>query len=377
MVDQYVEVTDAPGCFTRLKDSIARVGIGVLMIIISFPLLFWNEGRAVKRAQDLEFGRGAVVSADAGKVDTSKSGKLLHLTGSLKATKPVKDPQFGVEADAIGLQRSVEMYQWVEDSTTKKKGDKNVTTYDYSKEWKSTEVNSSNFKKRAGHENPPMPADSESFYTTAKLGAYGVAKSLASKWPTDQAYTLEQSDLGSFPKLGGRTATLDGSGAYYGDPSTPKVGDVRIAYSIGPPGEATAVAGLEKSTLTAFSHPEMNDTIAMLKPGTHSADAMFTAAEDANTMLTWILRFAGFFLMFIGFNLLFGPIDTIVRMIPLIGGVIDFGTTLLAGLLAAAFSFITIAIGWIFYRPLIGILLLVAGLGFIGLMVFLSMKAKK
>ena len=94
-------------------------------------------------------------------------------------------------------------------------------------------------------------------------------------------------------------------------------------------------------------------------------------------MMTWILRLVGFFLMFAGFNLLFGPFDTLIRMIPIVGAVIDFGTTLIAGLLAIALSFITIAIGWIFYRPLIGILLLLVGFAAIGGMIFLAMKAKK
>ena len=94
-------------------------------------------------------------------------------------------------------------------------------------------------------------------------------------------------------------------------------------------------------------------------------------------MMTWILRLVGFLLMFGGFNLLFGPLDTIVRMIPIIGAVIDFGTTLLAGILAAAFTLITISIGWIFYRPLLGLGLLAAGLGIIGLGIFLGLKARK
>ncbi len=377
MADQYVEVSDAPGCFERLKDSIAKVGIGIIMILVAFPLLFWNEGRAVKRAQDLEFGRGAVVEADAKKVDKGKEGSLVHLSGDLAAKSPAVDDKFGVSANAIVLSRSVEMYQWTEDKKTEKKGDKNVTTYTYDESWESREINSANFNK-PGYDNPSMPATGETFYSpNVTLGAYKVDGELVSQWSTGGSYTVKAEQLSGFGQINGYEPVIDGGYVYFGDPSTASIGDVRISYSIGEPGPASAIAGLQKGTLIKYSNPDMNGTIGMLQAGNQSADAMFQAAEDSNTMMTWILRFVGFFLMFMGFNLLFGPIDTIVRMIPIVGGVIDFGTTVLAGILAAPLSLFTIAIGWIFYRPLVGILLLVAGLSIVGLGAFLAMKANK
>lgn len=376
MVDEYVEVTDAPGCLERIKDSIAKVGFGFVMILISFPLLFWNEGRAVKRAQDLEFGRGAVESVDASKV-ADKDGSLVHVSGDLKVTTPAKDPKMGVTADAVALERIVEMYQWEEKKDKKKKGDKTETTYRYVETWSEREIDSSGFKK-SGYSNPSMPFEGETFYSDGvKLGAYSVDQGIASKWPVDDALALEEKDLSGFPKANGTSPVLDAGGVYFGDPSNTTIGDVRVRYEIGPPGKATAIAGLTNGTLSKYSNPEMNGTIGMLQSGTQSADAMFQAAEESNEMMTWILRLVGFLLMFAGFNLLFGPLDTIVRMIPVIGAVIDFGTTVIAGLLAGALSFITIAIGWIFYRPLIGILLLLLGMGFIGLLVFLGLKARK
>ena len=45
-------------------ESAKGVLTGLLMLVIAFPLLLWNEGRAVRRAQDLEAGRGAVVELD-------------------------------------------------------------------------------------------------------------------------------------------------------------------------------------------------------------------------------------------------------------------------------------------------------------------------
>ena len=53
------------GWGSRIIDSIKGVLFGLLLFVIAFPLLFWNEGRAVRRAQDLAEGRGAVVEASA------------------------------------------------------------------------------------------------------------------------------------------------------------------------------------------------------------------------------------------------------------------------------------------------------------------------
>lgn len=376
MVDEYVEVSDSPGCFARVKDSIAKLGIGIVMILISFPLLFWNEGRAVKRAEDLEFGRGAVESVDASKV-ADKDGALVHVSGDLTVTSPAKDPKFGVAEDAVALKRTVEMYQWEEKTDKEKRGDKTVTTYRYIETWSDREINSGSFQK-SGYDNPSMPFESETFYSSGvKLGAYKVDKKLAAKWPVDQSRSVTKKEISSFPKARGSAPVLDSGNAYFGNPSSPTVGDVRVSFEVGPPGDATAIAGLTSGALSVYSHPDMNGTIAMLEEGTKSADVMFQAAEESNETMTWILRLVGFLLMFMGFNLLFGPLDTIVRMIPILGAVIDFGTTLLAGILAAAFSLITIAIGWIVYRPLVGLLLLAAGMGIIGLGIFLGLKARK
>jgi hypothetical protein len=49
-------------------------------------------------------------------------------------------------------------------------------------------------------------------------------------------------------------------------------------------------------------------------------------------------------------------------VVPVLGHIVEFGTGLLAFVLALALSLITIAIAWIYYRPLLGVALLVVGL---------------
>jgi len=60
MSDTFSEVT-SQGWGGRLMQSIKGVLIGLLLFVAGFPLLFWNEGRAVRRYQDLKEGSEAVV----------------------------------------------------------------------------------------------------------------------------------------------------------------------------------------------------------------------------------------------------------------------------------------------------------------------------
>jgi len=107
---------------------------------------------------------------------------------------------------------------------------------------------------------------------------------------------------------------------------------------------------------------------------------MIKMAEDENTTLTWILRLVGFGVMAFGIYLIFKPIVVFADVIPFLGSLVSVAVAIGAGLAALCLSLITIAIGWVFYRPLIGIaILVVAGLAFGGLafLVVLLMKGKR
>lgn len=69
-----------------------------------------------------------------------------------------------------------------------------------------------------------------------------------------------------------------------------------------------------------------------------------------------------------GIGLLFSPIIALVAWIPLIGWLIAHGISLVvwifAFVLAVTLSLLTIALAWLYYRPLYGvILLLLVGVG--------------
>src|SRR4051794_22896985 len=108
---------------SRLIESIKGVLVGVLLFVVSFPLLFWNEGRAVRTDKSLTEGMGKVVTTSSERVDSALEAKLVHTTGTADTTETLHDPDFGVSVGAIKLAREAEMFQWEETkkSETRKK----------------------------------------------------------------------------------------------------------------------------------------------------------------------------------------------------------------------------------------------------------------
>ena len=84
----FTEVTNQ-NWFSRMGGAIKGIVFGAILVLISFPLLFWNEGRAVHRARTLAEGRGLVVAdVPIESVDANNEGKLVHMTGTATSTTP-------------------------------------------------------------------------------------------------------------------------------------------------------------------------------------------------------------------------------------------------------------------------------------------------
>ena len=114
-LDQFTEVTTT-SWLQRLGQAVGGVLFGLVALLVSVVLLFWNEGRAIHTAQGLAEGSGIVRSVSATTVDPANNGRLVHVAGELTVAGPVVDPDFGQRASGVRLLRKVEMYQWKEDT---------------------------------------------------------------------------------------------------------------------------------------------------------------------------------------------------------------------------------------------------------------------
>ncbi len=362
--DSFTE-TSSTGWFSRIGDSIKGILCGIVLILVSAVLMFWNEGRAVKTRKTLDEGAKTVVTIPADTFDSSKDGSLVYMTGPATTDSTLSDSALDVTVPALKLRRSVEMYQWKEEtkSETKKKlggGEETTTTYSYVKDWSNKAINSANFKKQSGHENPPMPLNSEDWTASPiTVGAYTLSSGLSGQINNFTPVPIDAEAV--VPEMiGSKKVHVEGDGYYLGEnPSSPVIGDTRVSHEAALPGDVSLIAKLRGSTFEPFT-AKAGGNIQMLKTGSHSPESMFESAQAGNRMMTWILRVVGVVLMFVGFSMLFRPLSVLADVLPLAGTIVGAGTSLVALLLTIPISLVIIAVAWIFYRPLVGIPLLIA-----------------
>lgn len=377
--------------FSRLGNSFKGIGGGLLLFLIAFPLLFWNEGRAVKRAKALETGVGAVVSVQADKVDPANEGKLVHVTAKADTKDVLTDPLFKISSTAIRLERRVEMYQWKQNESSKTEkqlggGTKKTTVYTYEKVWSDKPVNSAYFKE-AGHENPGFPFESEKLRANhVTLGDFLLNDSLVDrlgdsrKLPVPADYKLPAALSGksdaayvhvsrksSAPSQVSQEQPADNAGD--AALTEPAIGDLRISWYAVVPHEVSIVARQTGKTFSAY--PVGSESILLIADSVQSAEAMFQSAQSANSAMTWFLRIAGLVMMYVGLSCVLRPLSVLMDVIPFLGDLIGAGISLISFLIALPCTLVTIAVAWIYYRPLLGIGLLVVAAA---LIVFLFRK---
>jgi hypothetical protein len=377
-------VTTSKSWFSRIAESIKSVLFGLILFVAAFPILFWNEGRAVKTARSLEEGAGSVVSVAPDSVVAANEGKLVHVTGPVATDGPVADDELGVQADGVKLLRKAEMYQWKEEkrSETRKKlggGEETRTTYEYKKSWASEPVDSSAFQIPAGHENPgDFPVPSQTFVADpVRLGAFLLSEEQLDKLNQAQDLPVDAAALDSLPDQMREGAQVHNGAFYLGsDPAAPEIGDVRISFQVVKPSTVSTVAVQSGSSFAPYA-AEAGDTVLLVEEGNHTADEMFKAAQSANSVVTWILRGGGFFAMFLGLFLCFRPIAVLGDVVPMFGSLLGAGVGLFAFLVSAVLSFTTIAVAWITVRPLLGITLLVLAAGALAWLISANRKKKK
>ena len=378
--DTYTE-TETVSYGSRIGSSFKGMIPGILLFLGAFPLLFWNEGRAVKTARALDDGQGVVVEVESNKtIDPDNDGRLVYMTGKADTTDVLQDSTFGVTGTWIRLERKVEIYQWVEHSETTEK--KNMggsvtktTTYSYSLEWCDDAVSSAGFKK-SGHENPPggMEFKSETWQAeNVAFGAFRLSERQIERIGDDRAYVLPESFTSRVARV-----QVAGNVIYVPERSTraneknnrdvaaeTRPGDMRVTYRIVRPHNVSIVAKQRGDSFVAFTSKKGGGyKVDLLQDGVVDCDEMFETARTGNAVLTWFLRVLGFFLMCAGLKKFLMPLSTLGDVLPLLGDFLEVGVGLVAGVIAFVCALVTIAVAWVFYRPLLGIALLaLAGAG--------------
>lgn len=376
-------VTTSTSWLSRLGSSVKNVFFGFILVIGSVFLLFWNEGRAIKTYQSLKEGASLVVSISPDSRKSEHEGKLIHFSGDAKTPSVLTDVDFGVAVNALKLNRIVEVFQWEEDSqsTTKEKfggGTDTTTTYTYSKKWSDTLIDSSSFQEKELHQNPSTKRfeNKEWFAENVSVGSYSIPNALLASLTGYVPFTITQEMLSSLPYGTQEKLELEGNMIYYQTEknSDPSIGDTRIKYEYIAPQKLSVISQQSGDSLVPFESKNSR-TISMIQLGNHTAKEMFDTAISSNVTVTWIIRAAGTLVMYIGLSLIFGVLPVVASVIPLFGRLVGAGISLIAGLLTLIGATVTVGIAWIFYRPMIGIVLFL--IAAVGIYMFIKSMSRK
>ena len=361
--------------FGRLGASIKGVLVGVVLLLISFGVLWWNEGRAVKTAAGLRQLRVEVVTADPDRIDPANEGRAVHLVGNAVTGETLSDPDFGIAVPAVRLRRRAEMYQWKEESRTEERrkvggGSERVTTYEYQKIWSEQAIRSDRFQRPNEHENPgPLRVESRDVNAgEVTLGAFRLSPALLKQMDNFEPLALTESDSAAVREKFDDRVTIAGNTVYLPfspngplpDPGSPKIGDLRVEFSTVSPGVVSVIARQIKGTFEPW-RAGSGVAFERLAAGTRSADEMIGQMESANTMMTWALRLVGFVMMAFGIGMVFAPVAVLADVLPILGDLMRMGLGLFAMVVAAALSLVMIAVAWLAYRPVLAITLIVIG----------------
>lgn len=379
-----------------MKNSLGGIGTGFLLFIGATVLLWWNEGRAVKTAKAINETEDVCVEMDnISKVDAQFNGQVVHATGSATTNDSLVDAEFETGAVAVRLTRSVEYYQYVEEKheeTHDNVGgsqDKKIT-YTYKETWTDSPVNSGEFKDPS-YQNKNFVYSNvetkESFAENVAFGAYKLNEKQIKSISGDVAQDLKVSSSKvaawnkacvAVAKSRGIEASdsmvhVNGNVVYYGvNPNSPQIGDVRVTFTKVQPGAISIIAKVSGNTFTDYTAKNKNK-FSRLEMGTKDAAEMFENSRDENSTLTWILRVLGIVLVIVGLRNLFDIVVSLLKVLPPLATVASLGVGLVCGVVGFVWSLLVIAIAWIFYRPVLAIIILAA----VGALVYFLVKRSK
>lgn len=351
--DSFTETT-TQSWFSRMGGALTGILVGLVLLPLVGWGIFWNEGRAVQTARSLAEGASLVQSVPAERPDPANEGRLIHVSGAVRAEKPPGDADLNIAAPpgTLRLLRQVEMYQWQEQTSSETRtklggGTETVTTYNYRRVWHEGRIDSSRFRQPDGHQNPQPRHASRAFNAPGvMLGGFRLSDAQVSGLSGGEAFIPPgATDAGMF--IG---ANAD----------APRVGDLRITWQAIRP-EALSVIAAQSGDGFAPYPTRAGDRLFRLDQGRVPAAAMIQAAQDENRILTWILRLVGVVVMFVGWLLIFNPLKVLADVIPPLGWVVGFGTGLISGVLTLILAPTIIAIAWLVYRPLVGTAILAVG----------------
>lgn len=342
---------------SRIANSFFGVLIGLVLVPFSIWGLWWNEGQP-----DLSVIAQASTAVDAARIDLNTEGKFVAVTGLLSSETNLADDPWMQNGDYVSLYRRVEMYAWEERSSTSENddtfggGSTSSTRYTYSKTWTESPQDSSTFTYSSSHQNPTKPLDSQrQTANSANIGAYKINPKQITL-PDGERITPQPGSLPTGYVLQGEYIYNRAEAA-----SNPEVGDIRISIDVLKSGINVTALGQQRDA-QIVRHEEENQEFYRVFNGTRE-DALDTLHSEYLIRI-WLLRILGIVGIFLGLQLIVGPIGRILGVIGILGQAVDGIFGFINAIVAFAIGISVIIISQVFHNIwllLIAIALIIAG----------------
>jgi len=341
--------------------------VGIIIILLGSYLHYQNELHSVNTIAVLSHvGKTARTIGSHDKLKDHKDS-IVHTSGNIEISGVIPyDATFDVAQLCVMFKRTVQMYQWKESSNDSKDEDGNsYTDYTYAKEWSANRIESNNFHEK-DKANPKFVINDES-YPAGGVALKTPEIALSSKfidqitWPNSQAEPLYKKwHYYSYPQY-----STDYNHHYEKPnqitlvaPRNPKIGDLRVSWTcLGGDGDSISVAGqLEKKSssryiLNEYVHDTSKPSVALLEQGKKTIYTMVESAKSTAAAWTWLWRVLVTIMIVVGFVMSWEPVSTVLRYVPLFGGVFEAGVTMVAVVLGVVWSILIFSVSWMCVRP--------------------------
>lgn len=349
--------------FSRINEAAWGILIGLLLVIISFILILWNENQSLPTSPSLRETEQVFITVANTPIDANNNMRVVYFNGLATTNDTIQDPTFAISKNAIKLQRHVEMLQWQEDTETHTEqsvsgSEKQVITYTYKQIWSDKLIDSNEFKNQAGHQNPTKMAiePKEVYAKNVTVGDFTLPSDLVKQMNGESPVNLAKVDLAPLQiKINKPMHHIGDDTIYVGtDPQAARIGDLKVTVSEIQPQTVSIIAQQTQHTLQPYMAPS-GQPIAMLITGLKSPQQMLRTAESENALITWLLRLTSLSLMIFGISLLMRPLVALADVIPIIGSLMNFGASLIAFMTGLVIWAFVTAFAWFTIRPWLAI----------------------
>ena len=404
-----VTKTRTVGYGSRVKDSCMGVFVGIGLFLVGTYVIGCNEFNAKKTSDMLEEVAEKVEHIDVTKRSSDNVGLLAHASADAVTTDSLVDPDFGVGFVGIKLERTVEYYQWQENTHEERRdklggGEEIITTYTYEKKWVSQPINSSGFEE-AGHTNTVnYTTDNKTEWAkNVAFGDYKLPEFLIQSISGNEDMRLNIPEA-NMKELNRTVANAKGVSVttpvtvntsdstvqndnyayahvnknelYLGrNASSPEIGDVKITFSCIPCKTISVIATVTEDSFKKYKASNKK-TFSKVMSGKVDQEEMLDAAESESTMWKWLMRVGGTLAVCVGIMMMFNLLVTIAKVVPFISKIIEFGTTLISFIIGIIWSLLVMVICWIAARPWI-IVVVIGVIAAVGFFLYKNAQTKK